>query len=420
MATGTRSLPTDSPIPYFQQLERGHMSEGVPSDIGSLGDVPCGGMQMPPHSANLSEVSHIPPGGIEYHPIASESDILSTYTGLDDYDTLFEARHGRGALDNMPRTSREMIVTPSIGTTPMALSVGVIENQMVRIRPIPDSGPSSTNQKEHVSASADPSMMGHRAVSLISSGHIIGEGAVIFTDMTEIMLTALDQQMTLSREAQKPAGSLTNNVLTSGQIIGSSKVGESQTRLQTAHDTKDIYPDLYLPVAENYKISDQFYGYMDSTSTDNNQMILGELTGLSYRYGTSIYAVDRENRTIYGKFSVGYRVINEKSTVKPQFRPTSLEDENTIMPPTYANTLPGTTSMVTPLAKSTPITQTSQMSTIPTVLPHVGGLIEPASNEQARAAYLERQMKDMGSVRIPSDIPSLEDGVSLGPESLPK
>ena len=29
MTTGTRSLPTDSPVPYFQQIERGHMSEGV-------------------------------------------------------------------------------------------------------------------------------------------------------------------------------------------------------------------------------------------------------------------------------------------------------------------------------------------------------------------------------------------------------
>ena len=28
MAIGTRSLPTDSPVPYFQPIERGHMSEG--------------------------------------------------------------------------------------------------------------------------------------------------------------------------------------------------------------------------------------------------------------------------------------------------------------------------------------------------------------------------------------------------------
>ena len=52
------------------------------------------------------------------------------------------------------------------------------------------------------------------------------------------------------------------------------------------------YPDLYLPVAENYKISNRFYGYMDIMSADDNPMVLVELTGLSYRYGTTIYAVD--------------------------------------------------------------------------------------------------------------------------------
>ena len=51
-------------------------------------------------------------------------------------------------------------------------------------------------------------------------------------------------------------------------------------------------------------------------SADNNLMILVELTGVSYQYGTSIYAVNRVNGTMYGKFSVGYRVINEKATVK--------------------------------------------------------------------------------------------------------
>ena len=39
-------------------------------------------------------------------------------------------------------------------------------------------------------------------------------------------------------------------------------------------------------------------------SADNSPMILVELTGLSYRYGTTIYAVDRVNGTMYGKFSV--------------------------------------------------------------------------------------------------------------------
>ena len=129
-------------------------------------------------------------------------------------------------------------------------------------------------------------------------------------------------------------------------------------------------------------------------------MILVELKGLSYQYGTSIYAVDRVNGTMYSKFDVGYRMINEKATVKPQFKPTSLEDEYTIMQPIYVNTLPGTTSMVTPIAKSTPMTQSSQMPTIPIVLPCVRDILEPSSSEQARAAYLERHRQGMSSVRL--------------------
>ena len=33
MATGTRSLPTDSPVPYFQPIERGYLSEGSQEGI---------------------------------------------------------------------------------------------------------------------------------------------------------------------------------------------------------------------------------------------------------------------------------------------------------------------------------------------------------------------------------------------------
>ena len=44
--------------------------------------------------------------------------------------------------------------------------------------------------------------------------------------------------------------------------------------------------------------------------------------------------------------------------------------------------------------------------------------MEPSSNEQARAAYLDRQIQGMSSVRLPSSMPSLEDGMSVGPESL--
>ena len=273
------------------------------------------------------------------------------------------------------------------------------------------------DQKRHISPKVVPSITEHRVMSPVSTGHILAEGAAIFTDMTETVLTTWDQQMALSSEAQKPEGSLTDNVLTPGQIV-SSNMGEFKTRSQTVNEAKDIYPDLYPPVAENYKISDRFYGYMDSMSTDNNPMVLVELTGLSYMYGTTIYVVDRVNGTMYGRFSMGYRVINKRATMRPQFRPTSLEDEYVSMQPTYANTLPGTTSMVTPLDKSIPITQSLQMPTISAVLPRVRDILEPTSNEQVRSTYLERQMKQMDSVKLPSGMLSLQDRMIPRPEHL--
>ena len=69
--------------------------------------------------------------------------------------------------------------------------------------------------------------------------------------------------------------------------------------------------------------------------------------------------MDRVNGTMYGKFSVGYIIIPEKAMVIPQFQQTPVEDEYR---PTYENTLPGITDIVTPMAKSTPVTQASQMS----------------------------------------------------------
>ena len=130
--------------------------------------------------------------------------------------------------------------------------------------------------------------------------------------------------------------------------------------------------------------------------------------------------MDRVNGMMYSKFDVVYRMIKEKVTVKPQFRPTSLKDEYTVMQPTYVNTLPGTTSVVTPIAKSTSITQASQISSIPMVSHHARDILEPSSNEQVRADYLEKQMQVMDSIRLPSSMPSLEDGILVEPESLSK
>ena len=198
MATGSRSLPTNSLVPYFQPIERGHMSEGRLSDLGSQEAISAGGMCIPPQYVNPWETTELP-GGIGYHPVVSEIDRVSTYTGLDDYDTLFEARHGRGALDQAPRTSEQMIMTSSIGITPTTLSAGLMVNPLDKVKSAIDIEHSS--QREHLSMITD---MKHRVVS--PSSEIIGEGAAIFTDMTETILNALDQQMAMSSDVQKLEG----------------------------------------------------------------------------------------------------------------------------------------------------------------------------------------------------------------------
>ena len=76
--------------------------------------------------------------------------------------------------------------------------------------------------------------------------------------------------------------------------------------------------------------------------------------------------MDRVNGTMYGNFSVGYRIIPEKAMVIPQFQQTLVEDEHR---PAYENTLPGITIIATAMAKSTPVTQASQTPVLPKVPP---------------------------------------------------
>ena len=99
-----------------------------------------------------------------------------------------------------------------------------------------------------------------------------------------------------------------------------------------------------------------------------------------------MYAVDRVNSTMYGKFSVGYKIIPEKATVIPQYQQTPVDDEYR---PTYENTLPLITDLATPMAKSTPVTQASQMPVLTNVPLPERDMDRPVSSERARTAYLE-------------------------------
>ena len=166
-------------------------------------------------------------------------------------------------------------------------------------------------------------------------------------------------------------------------------------KLPVPHATReDVYPDLYLPVSENYKISDKFYGYMDSVSADNNPKILVELDALSYKYGSAVYAVDRVNGTIYGRFNRGFRVISERATLEPQYINTPLAGMYGPAQASQVSTLSGQTQLVTPLAKSTPVTQSSQAPMIPPRrMQPMRDILETVSTDQARTDYLERQIQ---------------------------
>ena len=90
------------------------------------------------------------------------------------------------------------------------------------------------------------------------------------------------------------------------------------------------------------------------------------------------------------KFSVGYKIIPEKAMVIPQFQHTPLMDE---YKPAYEETLPGITDIVASIAKSTPVTQASQIPVSAHAPLHERDMVEPISSERARTTYLEQQIR---------------------------
>ena len=63
--------------------------------------------------------------------------------------------------------------------------------------------------------------------------------------------------------------------------------------------------------------------------------------------------------------------------------------------PFYMDTLPRTTNMGIPIAESTPVPQIGPTLVRPIPTPCVCDILEPSATEQARADYLENQMKHM-------------------------
>ena len=288
-------------------------------------------IQIPPRCTNSDILPYLSSSGIEYDWRSVDQDKLSTYTILDDYDVLFEARYGRGAVDNVTITGKKVSATSPVMVPTSATNMGVTENTVTGARPkhTHSSGYPLASQKGQASVEEEyRSSSEYDDVTPVGTGHILGEGATIFTDMTETMLANLDEQMGLPDAVQKPESSSLNNPLASGPTSSQSDIRPKvpdvsaylpNTSLISTQEPKsmpisttmeeDKYPDLYLPVAENYSIGNPVFGYMDSMSVDNNPMVLVELTGLSYSDGPTIYAVDRVNGTMYDMYSRGVDVL---------------------------------------------------------------------------------------------------------------
>ena len=188
--------------------------------------------------------------GTDYCSEITETDRVLTFTVLDDYDTLFAARHGRGALDPVPKIGvQKSTVTSGI---PPTMAVPELINPMERMMPI------------HADAHPDQGEQVKPQIALPSS-EIIGEGAAIFTDMMETILDVLDKQVAMSPGSQQPTKELSSKD-DQKDIVQSMEPG--------VPTQKEDYPDLFLPIMENYRTSNHFHGYLDSLSADNNLMVL--------------------------------------------------------------------------------------------------------------------------------------------------
>ena len=158
-----------------------------------------------------------------------------------------------------------LLTTTSLGIPPPMVGPELI-NPMERVIPI--HGIAHSGQREQVSLT-------HETLKLQvgpPSSEIIGEGVAIFTDMTETILDILDKQIATSPSSQQQ---------TKGLSLNDNQTEVIKSKEQKASPQKEDYPDLYLPIMENYRISDHFHGYLDSLSTDNNPMVLVELNNLS-------------------------------------------------------------------------------------------------------------------------------------------
>ena len=107
---------------------------------------------------------------------------------MDDYDTLYAAKYGRGALDPVPNIA-EMKDKATTGITTPMVGPELIDKAEKSLSIYDDA---SLHEREQMRPSVASTKPG-----------IIGEGAAVFTDMTETILDALDKQVVTSPGSQQ-------------------------------------------------------------------------------------------------------------------------------------------------------------------------------------------------------------------------
>ena len=90
-------------------------------------------------------------------------------------------------------------------------------------------------------------------------------------------------------------------------------------------------------------------------------------------------------------------------------RTKSMSNRGSLSQPFYMNTLPRTTGIGVPMAESTPVPQIGPTLFRPIPTPQAHDILEPLASEQARAKYIDKQMRHMKSVQLPSSIPTSDD-----------
>ena len=126
---------------------------------------------------------------------------------------------------------------------------------------------------------------------------------------------------------------------------------------------------------------------------------------LDRRMAATAQARELENTLAENAYALGQ---NRQSI--PGYLPDPVTCHSLSSQPFYMNTVPQTTTVGVPIAESTPVPQIGPILHRPIPTPRVRDILEPSANEQARAKYLERQMRHMESVRLPpSENQSLEE-----------